>query len=88
MALSSQKQENLAMTSAQSGLEATRAHLQKTLRQKEGDCNRMAVQIRVSLDIKVWRVSWFAVFVTPSPGFLASVSSEPCRVLRSAARDP
>ena len=47
MGLSSQKQENLAMSSMQSSLEATRAHLQKTLRQKEGDCNRMAVQIRV-----------------------------------------
>jgi hypothetical protein len=33
---------------SESSIEQTRAHLQKQLRQKEADCNRMAVQVRVS----------------------------------------
>ena len=44
-----QKEENRAMSGVQSNLESTRGHLQKQLRQKEGDCNRMAVQIRVCI---------------------------------------
>lgn len=48
MSVTSQQQENVSLSSLQKSLEATRAHLQKTLRQKEADCNRMAVQIRVS----------------------------------------
>ena len=39
--------ENMAVTNLQESLESNKAHLQKQLRQKEGDCNRMAVQIRV-----------------------------------------
>lgn len=39
----------MALSSLQSSLEITRAHLQKQLRTKEGDCNRMAVQIRVGV---------------------------------------
>lgn len=41
-----QKDENMAISGLQTSLESNRAHLQKQLRQKEGDCNRMAVQIR------------------------------------------
>ncbi|KAK7095103.1 hypothetical protein V1264_006558 [Littorina saxatilis] len=41
-----QREESMALSNLQDSLEATRAHLQKQLRQKEGDCNRMAVQIR------------------------------------------
>lgn len=37
----------LALSGLQSSLENTRGHLQKELRTKEADCNRMAVQIRV-----------------------------------------
>ena len=48
MQTDAQKEENMAMSGMQSSLETTKAHLQKQLRQKEGDCNRMAVQIRVS----------------------------------------
>ncbi|XP_013420317.1 outer dense fiber protein 2 [Lingula anatina] len=44
--LDNQKEENLAISGMQSSLEQTRAHLQKQLRVKESDCNRMAVQIR------------------------------------------
>lgn len=44
--MEAQKEENVAMTSIKSTLESNRAHLQKQLRQKDGDCNRMAVQIR------------------------------------------
>ncbi|XP_033732392.1 outer dense fiber protein 2-like isoform X6 [Pecten maximus] len=44
--ISAQKEENIALTGLQSTLESTRAHLQKQLRTKEADCNRMAVQIR------------------------------------------
>ena len=43
------QEENLAVSSLQSSLEQTRGHLQKQLRQKDADCNRMAVQIRVSV---------------------------------------
>ena len=39
--------ENVAISGLQSSLENTRGHLQKQLRTKEADCNRMAVQIRV-----------------------------------------
>ena len=38
----------MAISGVQSSLESNRAHLQRQLRQKDGDCNRMAVQIRVS----------------------------------------
>ncbi|XP_069119449.1 outer dense fiber protein 2-like isoform X6 [Argopecten irradians] len=44
--ITAQKEENIALTGLQSTLESTRAHLQKQLRTKEADCNRMAVQIR------------------------------------------
>lgn len=37
----------MALTKLQSSMESTRGHLQKELRTKEADCNRMAVQIRV-----------------------------------------
>lgn len=37
------------MAGLQVSLESNRAHLQKQLRQKDADCNRMAVQIRVSI---------------------------------------
>ena len=43
-----QREESVALGNLQDSLEATRAHLQKQLRTKEADCNRMAVQIRVS----------------------------------------
>ena len=39
----------LALSGLQSSMESTRGHLQKELRTKEADCNRMAVQIRVGL---------------------------------------
>ncbi|XP_064649327.1 outer dense fiber protein 2-like isoform X3 [Lineus longissimus] len=41
-----QRDENLTLASVQHSLESTRGHLQKQLRQKEADCNRMAVQVR------------------------------------------
>lgn len=41
-----QKDENLALSGAQSALETTRAHLQKAFKAKEADCNRLAVQVR------------------------------------------
>ncbi|XP_071097456.1 outer dense fiber protein 2-like isoform X2 [Haliotis cracherodii] len=47
-----QREENMALSSLQGTLEGTRAHLQKQLRTKEADCNRMAVQIR-SLESQV-----------------------------------
>ncbi|XP_067661876.1 outer dense fiber protein 2-like isoform X2 [Haliotis asinina] len=47
-----QREENMALSSLQGTLEGTRAHLQKQLRTKEADCNRMAVQIR-SLETQV-----------------------------------
>lgn len=46
MGMTAQREENVAMSGLHSSLETTKAHLQKQLRQKEGDCNRMAVQIR------------------------------------------
>jgi len=39
----------MAASTVQSSLNWTRAHLQKQLRQKDADCNRMAVQIRVTM---------------------------------------
>ncbi|XP_048244947.1 outer dense fiber protein 2-like isoform X2 [Haliotis rufescens] len=47
-----QREENMALSGLQGTLEGTRAHLQKQLRTKEADCNRMAVQIR-SLESQV-----------------------------------
>ncbi|KAL5012471.1 hypothetical protein ScPMuIL_011022 [Solemya velum] len=44
--IASQREANLQLSGIQGSLENTRAHLQKELRTKEGDCNRMAVQIR------------------------------------------
>lgn len=44
--LRSQMDEALATSSLQTSLEQTRGHLQRQLRQREADCNRMAVQIR------------------------------------------
>ncbi|XP_052220728.1 outer dense fiber protein 2-like isoform X8 [Dreissena polymorpha] len=44
--IESNREENVALTRLQSSMEATRGHLQKELRTKEADCNRMAVQIR------------------------------------------
>ncbi|KAI8779054.1 outer dense fiber protein 2 isoform X2, partial [Biomphalaria glabrata] len=41
-----EKEERVALGNLQGSLESTRAHLQKQLRLKEADCNRMAVQIR------------------------------------------
>ncbi|KAK7491643.1 hypothetical protein BaRGS_00017096 [Batillaria attramentaria] len=41
-----QREETAALGNLQESLETTRAHLQKQLRTKEADCNRMAVQIR------------------------------------------
>lgn len=43
------QEENVGMAGLQVSLESNRAHLQKQLRQKDADCNRMAVQIRVSI---------------------------------------
>ncbi|GFR89811.1 outer dense fiber protein 2 [Elysia marginata] len=40
-----EKEERLALSNIQGSLESTRGHLQKQL-PKEGDCNRMSVQIR------------------------------------------
>ncbi|KAL3872491.1 hypothetical protein ACJMK2_040412 [Sinanodonta woodiana] len=44
--LGSQKEKIISMSGVQEAQENTRAHLQKQLRTKEADCNRMAVQIR------------------------------------------
>ncbi|XP_074655417.1 uncharacterized protein LOC141908997 isoform X2 [Tubulanus polymorphus] len=44
--LAAQRDENLAMASLQGSMESTRGHLQKQLRAKEADCNRLAVQVR------------------------------------------
>jgi outer dense fiber protein 2 len=44
--LNAQKDENVTVSSLQSSLNLTRAHLQKQLRQKDADCNRLSVQIR------------------------------------------
>ncbi|KAL8602079.1 hypothetical protein ACOMHN_007349 [Nucella lapillus] len=41
-----QREESAALGNLQDSLETTRGHLQKQLRTKEADCNRMAVQIR------------------------------------------
>ncbi|KAK6194419.1 hypothetical protein SNE40_000055 [Patella caerulea] len=41
-----QKNEIVSLTNLQGTLESTRGHLQKQLRTKDSDCNRMAVQIR------------------------------------------
>ncbi|CAL1546940.1 unnamed protein product [Lymnaea stagnalis] len=41
-----EKEERVALSNLQGSLESTRGHLQKQLRTKEADCNRMAVQIR------------------------------------------
>jgi len=38
----------MASSTIHSSLNWTKAHLQKQLRQKDADCNRMAVQIRVN----------------------------------------
>jgi len=37
----------LTVSGLQSSLSVTKAHLQKQLKQKDGDCNRLAIQIRV-----------------------------------------
>ncbi|XP_059166432.1 outer dense fiber protein 2-like isoform X2 [Physella acuta] len=44
--LRAEKEERMALSNLQGSLENTRGHLQKQLRTKEADCNRMAVQIR------------------------------------------
>ncbi|KAK2186785.1 hypothetical protein NP493_189g05031 [Ridgeia piscesae] len=44
--MTAQQEETMCISNKQVSLESTRAHLQKQLRQKEADCNRMAVQIR------------------------------------------
>ncbi|BFZ20549.1 hypothetical protein BsWGS_23585 [Bradybaena similaris] len=41
-----EREERLSLSNIQGSLESTRAHLQKQLRMKEADCNRMSVQIR------------------------------------------
>uniref|UniRef100_A0A0B6ZZI0 Outer dense fiber protein 2 n=1 Tax=Arion vulgaris TaxID=1028688 RepID=A0A0B6ZZI0_9EUPU len=41
-----EKEERLVLSNLQGSLESTRGHLQKQLRTKEADCNRMSVQIR------------------------------------------
>lgn len=41
----------MALTKLQSSLESTRGHLQKELRMKEADCNRLAVQVRVGISL-------------------------------------
>lgn len=41
------------LSGLQHSIEQTRAHLQKQLRQKEADCNRMAVQVRVSFMVQI-----------------------------------
>ncbi|CAD5124256.1 unnamed protein product [Dimorphilus gyrociliatus] len=46
MTAEAQKDENLALSGAQTALETTRAHLQKAFKAKEADCNRLAVQVR------------------------------------------
>jgi len=52
----------VAVSGQQSSLKVTKAHLQNHLRQKEGDCNRMAVQIRVRLGFLVSKP--LALYVT------------------------
>lgn len=47
--LEAEKEQGQSLADLQGSIEATRAHLQNQLRKREGDCNRMAVQIRVSL---------------------------------------
>ncbi|XP_071157399.1 outer dense fiber protein 2-like isoform X6 [Mytilus edulis] len=44
--MSAQREEVATLSGLQHSIEQTRAHLQKQLRQKEADCNRMAVQVR------------------------------------------
>ncbi|VDI53029.1 outer dense fiber protein 2 [Mytilus galloprovincialis] len=44
--ISAQREEVATLSGLQHSIEQTRAHLQKQLRQKEADCNRMAVQVR------------------------------------------
>ena len=44
--LAQQRDDNVYKVGHVSALESTRAHLQQQLRQREADCNRMAVQIR------------------------------------------
>ncbi|XP_063422146.1 outer dense fiber protein 2-like isoform X4 [Mytilus trossulus] len=44
--ISAQREEVTTLSGLQHSIEQTRAHLQKQLRQKEADCNRMAVQVR------------------------------------------
>lgn len=44
--LEASHEEQLKQRSIQSSLEQTRAHLQRELRSREADCNRMAVQVR------------------------------------------
>ena len=47
--LDAEREQGRSMAELQSSIESTRAHLQNQLRKREGDCNRMAVQIRVSV---------------------------------------
>ncbi|ELT92350.1 hypothetical protein CAPTEDRAFT_72575, partial [Capitella teleta] len=46
LSIDAQREENINVSGLQSSLEKTRGHLQKQLRTKDADCNRMAVQIR------------------------------------------
>ena len=45
--LDAEREQGRSMAELQTSIESTRAHLQNQLRKREGDCNRMAVQIRV-----------------------------------------
>ena len=49
MEASAQRDETVALGKLKHSLEATRAHLQRQLRTKEADCDRMTVQIRARL---------------------------------------
>ena len=42
----SEREQLQSMTDLQTSVSATRGHLQNQLRKREGDCNRMAVQLR------------------------------------------
>ncbi|XP_072015734.1 outer dense fiber protein 2-like isoform X2 [Amphiura filiformis] len=44
--LDAEREQSKSMAELHTSIESTRAHLQNQLRKREGDCNRMAVQIR------------------------------------------
>ena len=54
----------MTISSLQSSLNGTRAHLQKQLRQKDADCNRMAVQIRVQISLHCCQVNTYLLVLS------------------------